>query len=433
MKSTVETVGQLKRKINVEIPVETVNQVFSEILKDFQKQASIKGFRLGKAPIQTVKTVYRKEVSREALGNLVQKHYVEALKANSLNPITEPHFHFEPPIEDQGFSFTAEFEIRPEIKLKKYEGLEVEREKFSIDPSRVEKIIQNIRESNAIFVPVLIDRPAAIGDIAVIDFEGFVNGSPLNNGKGESHDLELGSKSFIDGFEEGIEGMTPGQEKTLRLQFPTPYQTKELEGQPVEFKVKLISLKKKEIPELSEELFKKMGMENTTSETLRATIIDDIERTEKKRLEQQFKDRLVKRLVELNPVEVPEFLLKEQKGILAQDMQKRMKDEGLSDQDFTDYLKKWDGDLDKTARDMVQASFLIQALAEKYNLFATHDELDAKIIEFAAQIGLTEDKVRAFYGRSGQAERLEYMVTEGKVIDFLMKSAKITEVEKLKE
>jgi trigger factor len=267
------------------------------------------------------------------------------------------------------------------------------------------------------------------GDIAIVDFDGSMNGAPLQGGQGTDHQLELGTKTFIDGFEEGVVGMKVGAQKTLTLKFPDPYHAKELAGKPVDFKVTLKSLKKKELPELNDEFLKTIGAPGTVEE-LKVTIRRDIEESELKRIDQDFKNRLLKALVQSNPVDVPPSMLKEQKQALVDDMKKKMLDQGMSDEEFIDYAGKWDGDFNTTAGEMIQAGFLIDTIAKKHDLHWTHDDFEAKITEYSKQTGLEESKIREFYARPEQAQRISYMITEEKVLEFLTKSAKVKEVEK---
>jgi trigger factor len=221
--------------------------------------------------------------------------------------------------------------------------------------------------------------------------------------------------------------MKVGQEKTLNLNFPTPYHSADLAGKPVEFKVKLVGLKHKVLPELNDEFLKSLGGPASLEE-LKKTIHDDLESTEKKRIEDSYKNRLLKVLVKENPVEVPRSLLNDQKNSLIEDFKKRMSEQGMSPADFQDYVKKWDSDFEKTAAEMIQSSFLIDAIAQKHNLHCKDEDLEKKYKEYAAQTGIEETRIREFYGRPEQTSRLSYMISEEKVIDFLNKSAKVKEV-----
>ena len=228
MKSTVENTSTLGRKINVAVPVDAVRSAFDRVFQSIQKNAEIKGFRKGKVPMTTIRQMYRDRVSGDVANELINQFYFHAVTEHKLEPIGNPELEFDEPTELSEFNFTAAVEIRPKIELKKYEGLEVTKEKLEVEADAVQKVLENIQASRATTEIVLEDRAAQLKDIAVIDFDGSVDGKSLEGGKGMNQDLELGSKSFIDGFEEGIVGMTVGSEKSLHLKFPTPYHAKDL-------------------------------------------------------------------------------------------------------------------------------------------------------------------------------------------------------------
>ena len=434
MKTNLEKVSNLQRKLNVAIPANIVGASFDKAFKGIQKHAQIKGFRQGKAPLATIKSIYGGRVVQDVAQDLIQKHYMDAIKEHSLDPINYPEFEFDAPSEDKEFTFTAMIEIRPEITLKNYEGLEVEKELFNFDEKQIDKVLENIRSSRAELVDVLEDRAAQNGDTAIIDFEGFVDGKPLENGTGKGHTLELGANQFIEGFEAGVVGMKIGQNKTLTLKFPDPYHAAELAGKPVEFKVTLNALKKKSLPELTDEFIQSLGGKETV-ESLRKTIREDLEGSDKKRIENDFKNRLLKILVKNNPVDVPPSLLKEQKEALIADMKNRMHEQGFNDASFADYVAKWDKDFSATASEMIQAGFLIDAIAKKHDLGWKKEDVDAKFEEYQKQTGIELTRIKEFYSTPEQMQKLTYMITEDKVLGFLNKSVKIKEVpkDKIKE
>ncbi|AGH94406.1 trigger factor [Pseudobdellovibrio exovorus] len=428
MKAQIQVTEGLQRKLNVEIPAEVVASAFNKVYSDIQRQVEIKGFRKGKAPIATIKTMYKDRVQGDVAQDLISSHYPQALKEQNVDPINYPEFEFEDPAESKDFSFTAIFDIRPEVQLKKWEGLEVEKEKFVLDQKRVDQVLDNVRNSKASFEDVLEQRAAAMGDIAVIDFDGFVDGKALENGAGRDQQLELGSKQFIEGYEEGVVGMKVGETRSINLTFPSPYHSAELAGKPVEFKVTLKGLKKKVVPEITDELLKEIGSNQTKAEFIK-TIETDIEQSEKKRIEDGFKNRLLKKLVEANPVDVPASLMKDQKAALIEDFKKRMSDQGMQQAEFESYVAKWDSDFAKTANEMIQSSFLIDKLAADNDLLCKREDIEARFDEYAKQTGIELDRIREWYSKPEQMSRLSYMITEEKVVKFLTDKTKVKEVD----
>ncbi len=429
MKSTVDKLSGLSRKLNVEIPAAKVKQAFDRVYRALQKKANVKGFRQGKAPIATIKTIYGEQVNSDVVNELINNGYQAALEEHKIEPVGYPKVGFQPVVEDQNFSFTAEFEVRPEVHVKNYENLPVLKEKLEISESSISEILENIRTSQADTVTVFEDRPATIGDVAQVDFVGSVGGQPLPNSSAEGHELELGAKQFIEGFEEGVIGMKIGTSRTLNLKFPEGYHEASLSGAPVSFEVKLKGLKKKVLPELSDELAKKAGNFDSL-DALKAQIRKEVEEGDAKRIAEEMKNRVVKALVEANPVEVPRLLVEQQKESLVEDFKGRMKQQGLNESEFSEYKAKWDKEFESSAVFMVKSTFLLDALAEMLKLRASKNEVEEKINEYAAQNKIEVARLQEFYNKPERRSRLAFQVTEEKVVNHLVSKAKITEVTK---
>ena len=429
MKSTVDKLDTLSRKITVEISAEKVQQAFEKVYKGIQKKANIKGFRQGKAPIATIKSAYSDQVKGDVINDLINDAYSTALEEHTLEPVGYPKVSFEPIDESKAFSFTAEFEIRPDVQVTKFEGLDVIKEKLEISEDRIATVLDNLRGNQAEFVTLFEDRALTEGDVAVVDFEGTVNGEPMPNGSATGHQLEIGAKQFIEGFEEGLTGMKIGDSRVLNLKFPVGYHEATLSGAPVTFNVKLTGIKKKVLPEINDELAQKLGEFKTLSD-LKDRIRKDITDTENKRINDDLRSRVMKALVAANPVEAPKSLVEQQKQALEEDFKGRLKQQGMSDTDFDEYRKKWGQDFYESAAFMVKSTFLLDSLAEKLDLKAKPSEIEEKINEYATQTGIEIARLKEFYGKPERRSRLSFQVTEEKVVNHLISKAKVTEVDK---
>ncbi|MCB0378880.1 MAG: trigger factor [Bdellovibrionales bacterium] len=424
MKSNIETLSGLERKLSVDIPKDQVNSEFLNAFKYLQKQVEIKGFRKGKAPIDTIRSMYHDKVAGDVAQNLVQNAYFAALKEHDVIPVGMPNIDFQNPSENQDFTFTALFEVQPEVEVSNFTGLKVEQEQIEIKDEDVNKTIEQVLESHSKMEDVKLVREIQMGDFAQFDFKGFIDGEPLENGEAQGHVLELGSNSFIPGFEEGLVGLKPGDSKTLHLSFPEDYHVENLKGQKVQFQVTLHGIKKKVKPELNDEFVKGLGdFENV--EAFKKQVRDDMEKNEQRRVDQDLKTDLFKALIAANPFEVPNALVKEQEGALIEDFRNRMQGQGFNEQDFAEYQQKWGTDFKDTADYMVRSALLIQKLAKDHNLDATEEDLQKKFQEFADQTGLDVAKVKEFYGKGNQASHLEFQITEDKVFSFLKGKADV--------
>ncbi len=431
MKSTVDRLDTLSRKITVEIPADKVQKAFEKVYKALQKKANIKGFRQGKAPLNTIKATYGDQVKGDVINELINDAYQSALEEHSLEPVGYPKVAFEPIHEEKSFTFTAELEIRPEVDIKLFEGLDVQKEKMEVPEDRITTVLENIRSNQADLITVFEDRALTTGDVAVIDFEGSVNGQPLPNGSATGHELEIGAKQFIEGFEDGLLGMKIGDSRVLNLRFPEGYHEASLSGAPVSFNTKLTGIKKKVLPEINDDLAKKLG-EFTSLNELKDRIRKDIEEGEAKRIQDDLRSRVMRALVNANPIEAPKSLVLQQKQALEEDFKGRLKQQGMSEKDFEDYKSKWSQDFEDSASFMVKSTFLLDALAEKLGLKAKPSEIDEKINEYAQQTGIELARLKEFYGNPERRSRLSFQVTEEKVVNHLISKAKVTEVSKEK-
>lgn len=429
MKSTVDRLDTLSRKITVEIPADKVQKAFEKVYKALQKKANIKGFRQGKAPLNTIKSTYGDQVKGDVINELINDAYQTALEEHSLEPVGYPKVAFEPIDEEKSFSFTAEFEIRPDVDLKLFEGLTVEKEKMEVPEDRITTVLENIRNNQADLVTVFEDRALTTGDVAVIDFEGSVNGQPLPNGSATGHELEIGAKQFIEGFEDGLLGMKIGDSRVLNLRFPDGYHEASLSGAPVSFNTKLTGIKKKVLPEINDDLAKKLG-EFTSLNELKDRIRKDIEEGETKRIQDDLRSRVMRALVTANPIEAPKSLVEQQRQALEEDFKGKLKQQGMNEKDFEEYKTKWAQDFTDSASFMVKSTFLLDALAEKLGLKAKPSEIDEKINEYAQQTGIELARLKEFYGNPERRSRLSFQVTEEKVVNHLISKAKVTEVPK---
>ena len=428
MKSEVQKLEGLKRRLNVEVPHDVINAALEKMYKEVQRVASFKGFRPGKAPINLVKTEYKSKVENDVATQIVQEHYEKALSEHKLVPVGYPDIDLDPLTEGQNLKFTATFEVRPDVQLKKYVGLDVEREKMQVPDDAVDQILQDIRTSRAQLVPVFESRPAQMGDVAVIDFHGKVGGADLPNGSGKEHPLELGTHQFIEGFEEGIVGMSPGGNKVLNLKFPEEYHVKEIAGKDVEFTVTVHELKKKKLPELDVEFVKSIGNYETVDQ-LKEEIKKDVVLKEEKRINDDVKNRILHALVMNNTFEVPSSMVADQKQIIIADVKHRMESQGMPPQQFGEYVKKWDKDFDKSAEFVIRSSLLISSIAKQENLSISEEDFQARIDGYAKQSGIELEKIRAFYSKPDNRSRLRFQMTEEKVMKFLIDKAHVKEVD----
>jgi trigger factor len=427
MKSDLEKVSTLERKLNIEVPLDSVRKAFNDAYKKVQKKAEIKGFRKGKAPMAMIRSMYKDHVTPDVVNGLIQDNYSRALTEHSLAPISSPSIDIEMLGEEDGLKFSASFEIRPEIETVNIKGLEVEKEILEIKDEHIQATIDQLVQSRAKIEPILVDRPAQNSDLVTFDFEATANGMPLPNGQGTQNNLELGSNTSIPGLEDGIIGMKPSDTRVIDLPIPEDYPVPEWAGMNASFKVTMTSISKKVLPEINDEFVKSFGKHETVDE-FKTSVRDEITKQEEKRIAEDFKTRILHALVDNNPFEIPKSLKEEQKAKLAQDFQQKMQQQGMPDAEFQANLPKWEADFEKTATFLVHSHFIIDKLAKDNNLEFNESDINEKLEQYSKDSGIEVAQLKSFYQNPEMRNRMGYQITEEKALKLVEGSAKIKEV-----
>lgn len=429
MKSSIETSDGLKRTLKIEVDATAVKAAFETEFQKIQKNLVLPGFRKGKAPMDQVRAMYRGRVINDVVENLVNKNYFEALKEHKLHPVSMPQIDLEEITEDKGFTFKATLEVKPEIKLSKYKDFELTKQAAKVDEEKVQNVINQILDAKSETVPVFEDRPAQEKDFVDINFEGFISPTePLPNGAANNFLLELGSHSFIPGFEEGLIGAKAGSQRTLDLTFPEDYQATEIAGKNVSFKVTVNKILKKQRPEFDDKLVESLGdpIIKTVAQ-LKENIETDLKLSEEDRTLKLMQEDVLKALIENNPIELPESLVNQQKEGLKANSRQTLLSQGFGEEEMTEYYKKWDEDFNKNARDIIHVSLLMDAIADSENLRPTEKDIDSKINEMIQQAGSNGNKVKEYYSDINRKDSLYYKLMEDNVVSYVIENSKIKE------
>lgn len=428
MKSNLEKISNLERKLIFEIPSSTVDSKFQKAYQGIQKQVSLPGFRKGKAPIPLIKEKYKGQVMSDVVNDIIKEAYVAALTEHELDPVSFPQISFDHIEEGKDFQFSATLEIQPQIEVNKTSGLKIQKEKLEVSKEQVSEVIKNLLDSKMEYKDSTKDT-LENGDIAIIDFDGSIDGEPLAGGKGEAYPLEIGANQFIPGFEEKLVGCKVNEERTIDLKFPDDYHAKEIAGKPVSFKVKLHKIQSKVCPELNDEFAKSVGdYENLAG--LETNIRETLEKRESKRIEDEFRKRLLEEVVKNNSFEVPQSQVKEQKKLLLQDMENRFKSQGMGEKELKEYEEKWSEDLEKTAKFLIQSGYIVNKLSKDREIKVEDADIHVKLEEYAQESGISLEQLSSFYQQEESKSRLSYQILEEKVIDSIAKDSKIEEVSK---
>lgn len=426
MQVNVEQLSSIKKKINFEIPAERVKAETEKVFSEIRKRAVIPGFRKGKAPQGLIKKSYQEQVEGDVMKNLFNDTYFKYIQENSIFPVGYPQLDTDVLIEGGPFKYSATVEVYPEVKPENYEGFELVKEKFVLNQEAVEARLAQMRDNMSQLVPISESRPAVFGDHVIIDFEGYVDGKKLEGGDATDHQLELGSNSFIPGFEDQVTGMNVGEQKRIALNFPDPYHSAELAGKPVEFVVTLKEIKIKEMPEIDDEFAKSFGEFETLAE-LRSKVAESIERQEMDRVERDFKDSLINMLIEKNDFELPEAMVDRQLASMLENTKQRLQYQrmtlemmGLDEQSYKVQFRP-------VAANQVKGALLLHELSVKVGVEVTQDDIEKQLRKIADESGQDFERISKYYQNADAKQSLEEQIREEKVVDLITAKAVITE------
>ncbi len=423
----VENVGPVKKKINFEIPATRVTEEIEKVYGEIRKTAALKGFRKGKVPQSMIEKHYSGTMAGEVLHNIVKETYFKALDEQKIVAVSPPSIESEGVKNGESLKYSATFEVIPEFEVKDYKGLRVKKERFVPDEEKIANRLKDMQTRLAQLKPLEVQRPAIIGDVVTLDFTGYVNGAPLENGSAHDYMLELGSNSFIAGFEEKVVGMSIGDEGKIDLSFPKDYFVTKLAGKDVTFEVKIKDIKVKELPPLDDDFAKQFG-EFDTLEQLKSKLVESFENQEKSKIESRMHDNLVKALIEKNPIEVPETLVEKQLNFLVENVTNDLSMQNLSLAAIGSDEKKIRSEYKNTALLQVKGTLLLEEVAKKEGIEIGENELQGKFVEIAEKANKDTDTVEKYYLKNLYAkEALLKQLREEKTLRFLEDHAIITE------
>ncbi|MED4969490.1 trigger factor [Parageobacillus toebii] len=412
--------------LTVEVDAEKVNEGLDAAFKKVVKNIAIPGFRKGKVP----RVIFEKRFGVEALYQdaldiLLPEAYAKAVEEAGIEPVDVPKIDIEQMEKGKSLIFTAKVTVKPEVKLGQYKGLEVEKMDDTVTDEDVENELKRLQENYAELV-VKEDGKVENGDTAVIDFEGFVDGKPFEGGKAENYSLEIGSGTFIPGFEDQLIGMQAGEEKEIEVTFPEEYHAKELAGKPATFKVKVHEIKEKRLPALDDEFAKDVDDEVETLEQLKDKIRKRLEEMKKNEAEAALRDAVVEKAAENAEIDIPEVMVKNETDRMLREFDQRLQMQGLnlelyyqfSGQDEAALREQMKEDAEKRVR----VALTIEAIAKAENIEVTEEEINEELEKMAKAYNLEVEKLKELLGNlDGVKEDLKWR----KTIDFLVENSKV--------
>ena len=422
MKVNLEDINDTQKKIDVSIPAELVTSKRAEIFNEFKRNASIKGFRSGKAPDKVIESMYGKAIRQEVASQLVQDSLEPAFKEVDLSPINRPDVNPGEVEAGEDFNFTIEFEVIPKFELSEYEGLELKKKKIDIKKKDIDNTLKEITERSATATLVEEDRKVKKGDIVVVDFEGQIDGNTVKDLKQEDARFVAGEGQLIKEFDDNILGMKKGKEKKFDVSYEEDFQIKEAAGKTVNYLLTLKEIHEKNVPKPNAEFAKGLGFD--TLKALKDKIKEDLTAQQERAEQGNLKEQIVNIFDEKNDFQVPEALVNDEASRLQRDFAANFQRQGVQMPELDE------GGLSKfkeIAVKNVKSSIIFAQIAKKENIQAENNDIQNKLHELSAQLQVPMDNLMQVYQDENMMANIESAIKEEKVIEFIKEKANIVE------
>ncbi|HHX56272.1 MAG TPA: trigger factor [Clostridiales bacterium] len=417
-------------KLTIEASPEKLEEELEKAYQKNKNSISLQGFRKGKVPRALVEKMYGPDIFYEDAANaIIPSAYEEAMKESELDIVSMPEIDVVQIEKGKPFIFTAEVAIKPEVTLGEYKGLEVETSKISISEEEVKAELDKVVEQNARMINV-DDRPVEEGDITSIDFDGYVDGEQFEGGKAENYSLTIGSKSFIDGFEEQLIGKNVGEEVEVNVTFPEQYQAEELQGKDALFKVKINEIKEKELPELDDELAKDVSEFDTLEEykeDIKKGLLEEKEKNAKRIKE----DKVVDLIIDNTEIDIPEAMIKTQARQILDEFGQRMQYQGISIEQYYQFTGTNEAQLleqmNPQAVKRIQTRLVLEEIVKVEDIKVSEEEFATEFEKLAETYQMELDKINEMIGES-EKEQMRLDISVQKAIDLVVEASVEVEV-----
>ena len=412
-------------KLSFEIEAEKFDEAMKKVYAKTAKYFTIPGFRKGKAPMAIVERTYGSSIFYEDTFNeLVPDIYDEAIKENKIEAVSRPQIDISQMEKGKNLKFTAIVQIKPEVKLGKYKGIELKKIEYNVSDKDVEHELGHMAEHNARLVTVE-DRPVEKGDITIIDFAGSIDGVAFDGGTAENQELEIGSNKFIPGFEDQIIGMKVKEEKDINVTFPEDYFSKDLAGKEATFKVTLHEIKKKELPKIDDDFAKDVSEFDTLSD-LKADIKSKIQKENEERAKYESEEAAIEAVCKDVEVEIPSGMIETEIDNMVKDIENKLSYQGLTLDQYLKLTNKTNESLrkefDEQANKAVKSRLVLEAIIKAEDIKPDDKEVEEKVKEMAKNYGRPEDELLKNEGfKNYVIDNMKYE----KAIAFILDNAKM--------
>lgn len=410
--------------LTVEVDAETFNNGLDQAFKKVVKQVTIPGFRKGRIPRSLFEKRFGVEsLYQDALDIILPEAYVKAIEETGIEPVDQPEIDIEQIEKGKSLIFKAKVTVKPEVKLGEYKGLNIERMDDTVTDEDVQKELENLQQSYAELV-IKEEGEVENGNTVVIDFEGFMDGEPFEGGQAENYSLEIGSGSFIPGFEEQLIGMKSGEEKEIEVTFPEEYHAEELAGKPATFKVKVHEIKEKVLPELDDEFAKDVDDNVETLDELKESIKNRLAENKKQEADQKLRNDLIEKAAENAEIDIPEVMINHELDHMLQEFERNIQMQGLN----LDLYFQFTGTDEESLREQmkedaekrVRTSLTLEAIAKAENLEVDDETVQKELEKMAEMYNMDVEEVKKIMAPNMESLKADLRLQ--KAIDFLVEN-----------
>jgi len=419
--TTIETLGQLERRLVMAVPVADIDRQVGERLKRLARTIRMAGFRPGKVPLKLVEQTYGPQVRSEVIGDAVQKSFTDAVRDQNLRVAGYPRIERSEAAPEGELQFSATFEVYPEIAPGEFAGVTIERPTLAVGDAEVEKTLEVLRKQRIKYEAA--DRPAASGDRVTVDFVGTLDGAEFAGGKGEDQAFVLGEGRMLADFEAGVNGLRAGESKTVPVHFPADYQAKELAGKAASFVIALKKVEAAKLPDVDADFARSLGVADGDLAKMRAEVRANVEREVRKRLGSELKGKVMQALLETTRPDLPKSLvdmeIERLVGGARADLQSRglkMENVPIDPQLFEDQAKR-----------RVALGLIVAEVVRRFELAAKPEQVRKLVEEHADSYEQPSEVVKWFYTQADRLAEFEGLAVEENVIDWVLKQARVVD------
>ena len=412
--------------LTIEVSAEDFNNALDQAFKKVVKDVQIPGFRKGRIPRNIFENRFGVEsLYQDAVDFVLPGAYTKAIDETGIEPIDQPSIDVGEINKNEPVVFTATVQVKPEVTLGEYKGIEVEKKDIEVTDEDVDQALEELREKHVELI-IKEDGEVEDGDTVVIDFEGFSDGEAFEGGKGENHSLEIGSGQFIPGFEEQLIGKKSGEETEVEVTFPEEYHAEDLAGKAATFKVKIHEIKAKELPELDDDFAQDVDEEAETLEELKDKTRKDLEESKKQAAENEKRETLIEKASENAEVDIPDVMVETELDQMMKEFEQRLQMQGMTLEMYTQFSGQDEDQFKDQMRDdakkRVKTNLTLEAIVAAEDLKVSEEEIDAEVEKMAEMYDTKKDQLIMMLG--GNTTVLEQDLKFQKAIDFLIDQSK---------